>query len=74
MRQVIGVLLIVVGVAYIAFNGFRYSASEKVLDVGPLEATTQTTREVVPYSPVLGGAVVIGGALLFIAGFRRPTT
>jgi hypothetical protein len=71
MRQVMGILLILTGVAYIAFHGFSFSSREKVLDIGPLEASTTTHHEVMPYSPLLGGAIVAGGTILFIAGLNR---
>jgi drug/metabolite transporter (DMT)-like permease len=71
MKQVIGILLILVGVAYFSFQGFRYTSQEKVLDIGPLHATANTQKELVPYSPLLGGAIVAGGTLLFLAGLAR---
>lgn len=71
MKQIIGVLLIVAGVAYYAFDGFHYTRREKVLDVGPLEATTATQETAIPYSPAVAAAAVAGGLILVIAGVRR---
>jgi hypothetical protein len=71
MKQIFGVLLVIAGIAYFAFGGFHYMGREKVLDVGPLEATAEKRKEVLPYSPALGGAIVIGGLLLVVAGSRR---
>ena len=68
MRQVIGILLVIAGIAYFTMHGFHYSEQKKVLDIGPLQASTQSEKELLPYYPLLGGAIVAGGALLFLAG------
>ncbi len=73
MRQVIGIILVIVGIAYFSFQGFSYTSREKVLDIGPIEATSTSHNEIIPFSPLLGGAIIAGGAVLFLAGFRRPS-
>lgn len=72
MRQVIGILLVILGIAYFAFKGFSYTSQDKVLDLGPIEATSTSHNEILPYSPLLGGAIIAGGAVLFLAGLKRP--
>ena len=57
---VTGVVLIVLGVLIFAYGGFSFTKREKVLDVGPIEATAER-REHVPLPPILGGAAVLGG-------------
>ena len=74
MRQTIGIILVIVGVAYFIFQGFTYTSREKVLDVGPLEATSTARNEIIPYSPILGGAIIAGGVILFLAGTRRSVS
>ena len=74
MRQILGILLVIGGVAYIVFHGFHYTSQEQLFSLGPIKATSTTHQDVLPYSPILGGAIVIGGALLFAAGFARPET
>ena len=39
--KLIGIALIVVGVLALALGGIRYTTREKVLDLGPIEATTE---------------------------------
>ncbi|WP_373531056.1 DUF3185 domain-containing protein [Vampirovibrio sp.] len=73
MKQIIGIVLVIIGIAYFSFQGFRYTAQEKVLDIGPFEATKTSNQEFLPYSPLLGGAIIAGGVALFLAGFRRPS-
>ena len=67
---VAGIVLIVLGVLIFAYGGFSFTKREKVLDVGPIEATAER-RERVPLPPILGGAAVLGGIALLVAGRRR---
>lgn len=67
---IIGILLIVVGVVGFALGGFSFTQREKVLDVGPIEATAED-KETVPIPPILAGLAVVGGVVLVVASARR---
>lgn len=66
-----GVILIVLGLAALAYQGFTYTTRETVLDIGPVHATADREKTV-PLPPVLGIVAVAGGVALLIAGARRP--
>lgn len=66
---IIGIVLIVLGVAALALGGFSYTDREKVLDIGPIEATTEE-RKTIPIPAVAGGAAVVAGVVLVLAGAR----
>jgi uncharacterized membrane protein YidH (DUF202 family) len=66
---IIGIVLIVIGIAALALGGFSYTDREKVLDIGPIEATTEQ-RKTIPLSPIAGGAAVVAGVVLVVAGSR----
>lgn len=68
--KITGLVLIVIGVIALAYGGITYTRREKVLDIGPLEATAER-RETVPLPPVLGVVALAGGIVLMIAGSRR---
>jgi uncharacterized membrane protein YidH (DUF202 family) len=68
--KIIGVVLIVIGIIALAYGGISYTKREKVLDIGPIEATTER-RETIPLPPVLGGLALAGGIVLLIVGSRR---
>jgi uncharacterized membrane protein YidH (DUF202 family) len=74
MRQTIGVFLIILGIAYFALRGFHYTSQEKVLDIGPIEASAPTEKQVLPYSPMIAGTVILGGVLLVVLGTKRLTS
>lgn len=65
----IGLLLIVLGVGAIAYQGFSYKTTEKILDIGPIEATSETTKTI-PISPIIGAIAVIGGVAIVFSTAR----
>ena len=67
---IVGVVLIVLGVVMLVAQGITYTKTEKVLDIGPIEATAERERTI-PLPPIAGGAAVIAGVVLVIAGSRR---
>jgi len=69
--MILGIILIVFGVFVLAAEGISYTKEEKVLDLGPIEATKKT-QETIPISPIAGGAALIAGVVLVIAGNKRP--
>jgi len=70
--KLIGILLIVFGIVALAIGGISYIDRDKVLDIGPLEATTET-RKTIPLSPIAGIASIVAGVALVSVGARRGT-
>jgi hypothetical protein len=66
-----GVVLIVVGLAALAYQGVTYTKRETVLDIGPLHATADR-QKTLPLPPIVGVVVVVGGVVLLLAGARTP--
>jgi uncharacterized membrane protein YidH (DUF202 family) len=64
-----GIVLIIVGVIALAYGGISYTNREKVIDLGPIEATKET-RETIPLPPVLGVLALAGGVILVVVGAR----
>jgi hypothetical protein len=70
MSKTIGIVLIVLGLFGLAWGGFTYTTSEKVVDIGPIHATREKTHNV-PLPPLAGAVALIGGVVLLVAGKRR---
>jgi len=70
ITMIIGIVLIVLGVVALAYEGITYTTREKVVDIGPLHASVEK-KKTIPLSPVLGGAALVGGIVLVLAGSRR---
>jgi hypothetical protein len=66
----IGVILIVLGIAALAYQGITYTRRETVLNIGPVHA--EADREhTIPLPPIIGVAAVVGGIVLLVAGARK---
>jgi hypothetical protein len=68
--RIAGIILIVIGVISLAIGGISYTTREKVLDIGPLEATAERERTI-PLPPLLGGIALVGGIVLMVAAGRK---
>jgi uncharacterized membrane protein YidH (DUF202 family) len=67
--KLLGVLLIVFGIVALVLGGITYTKREKVLDIGPVTATTER-QKTIPLSPIVGIAAVAGGIALLVVGTR----
>jgi hypothetical protein len=67
---VVGIVLVIIGVVALAYGGISYTKEEKVLDLGPIEATAER-QKMIPLPPLLGGLALAGGVALLIAGARK---
>jgi hypothetical protein len=66
----VGIVLIVIGVVALAYQGITYTTREKVLEVGPVEVHKET-RKTIPLPPLIGGVALAGGIILVLVGVRR---
>ena len=66
----VGIILIIVGVIALVWGGITYTKREKVLDLGPIQATAEK-QKTIPLPPVLGGICLVGGIVLVIVGSRK---
>lgn len=64
-----GIVLIVLGIIGLVYQGIGYTKRKDVLDVGPIHAT-KDTHETIPIPPILGGIALVGGIALLIAGAK----
>jgi uncharacterized membrane protein len=67
---ILGIALIMLGVVAFAYQGITYTTREKVIDLGPLQATVDK-KQTIPLTPLVGGLALIGGLALLIRGTRR---
>ena len=60
---VLGAILVIVGVLALVYGGIRYTKQEKVVDVGPIEATVEH-KKTIPLPPLAGAAALVAGIIL----------
>lgn len=66
---VAGVILIVIGVISLVFQGITYTRHRKVLQVGSFQATTEQ-HKTIPLPPIIGGVAIVAGFALLMVGRR----
>ena len=70
--SIAGLVLIVLGLAALAYQGITYTSRDTVIDLGPIHATAEREKTV-PLPPVLGIAAVAAGVVLVVTGARKRT-
>jgi UDP-N-acetylmuramyl pentapeptide phosphotransferase/UDP-N-acetylglucosamine-1-phosphate transferase len=66
---VAGLILIIIGVISLVFQGVTYTRHKKVLQVGSFEATTEQ-HKTIPLPPIIGGVALVAGVALLMVGRR----
>jgi hypothetical protein len=67
---ILGLVLIVVGLAALAYQSVTYTSRETVVDIGPVHATADR-QKTLSLPPVFGIVAVAGGVVLLFAGARK---
>lgn len=66
----IGVILVVLGIAAFIFDRFSFTERSTAVEVGPIEVTTERERTIsVPN--IAAGAAVAAGLIMVVMGSRR---
>ena len=71
--MVIGILLVVLGVAALMFQGFTYYTTERVAQAGPFAIDVQKPHTIILH-PIVGIVAVVGGIAMMMAGRRARAT
>jgi hypothetical protein len=69
-KLIIGIILIVLGIAAFAYQGITYTTREKVVDIGPIQVTSEKTKTL-PIPPVVGAIALVGGIVLLVVGTKK---
>ena len=70
MLTFLGLALILAGCLALAYREIRTTRREKMLDVGPLQASMDVP-ESYDIPPMVGGLIVAGGVVLVVFGVRK---
>ena len=66
---ILGLVLLVLGLAALAYQGITYTTKEKVVDLGPLKVEAEKEKTI-PLPPILGGVAIVVGLVLLIGNAR----
>ena len=68
----VGIALIVLGVLALAYQGITYTTREKVIDLGPLQASVDKKKSI-PLPPIVGALALAGGVVMVFIGSRKSS-
>jgi hypothetical protein len=68
--KTVGIILIVLGILALGYQGIRYTTREKLVDIGPLNITA-TEKKTIPLPPIVGAAAVIAGIAMLLTDRKR---
>jgi hypothetical protein len=66
----LGVILLVAGLAGLAWPVISYTTTEKVVDLGPVEVTAEREKRL-PVPPLVGGLAAAAGLIIIVTGSRK---
>ena len=68
--MLLGVILLVAGLAGLAWPVISYTKTEKVVDIGPIEVTAEREKRV-PVPPIVGGLAAAAGLVIIVTSSRH---
>lgn len=63
----VGIVLIIIGITMMAYTGFTYMTTKKVVDIGDIRVNREVDHPV-QWSPYAGAVLLAGGVLIVFAG------
>jgi len=67
---IVGIVLVIIGVISLAYQGITYTTHKKAVDIGSLEISREE-KKTIPLPPVLGALALVGGIALIAVGARK---
>ncbi|MFO1258976.1 MAG: DUF3185 domain-containing protein [Gammaproteobacteria bacterium] len=65
--NIVGIILIIVGITTLSYQSFHYTKQEKVAEIGDLKITAET-QKTISFPPYLGGISLATGIILLVVG------
>lgn len=65
MKKPLGMVLVVLGIIMMAYTGFNYVTTEKVVDIGPIEINADKNHNV-QWPPIVGLVLIVGGIIVIV--------
>ena len=67
-KIIIAIILIALGIAAFAYQGITYATREKVVDLGPIQVTTEKTKTL---PPIVVAIALVDGIVLLVVGSKK---
>ena len=69
----LGVLLVILGIAALVYQGVTYTHRDTILNIGPVHAEADR-QHTIPIPPILGIVAIAGGGYLLVTSSRKAAT
>ena len=69
-QALLGIVLIIVGVLILVYQGFSYTKQTNIVNAGPLQVNAEK-KETVPVSPIIGVVCLGAGIFIMVLGTRK---
>ena len=66
----LAIILIALGIVAFGYERITYTTREKVVDIDPIEMTTEKTRTL-PLPPIVGVISLVGGIVLLVMARKK---
>jgi hypothetical protein len=70
LASLMGIILIVLGIVSLAYQGISYTTHKQVAQVGSLHATKEE-HKTIPIPPIVGGLALAGGIVLLVVSKKE---
>lgn len=70
--MIIGIVLIILGVIGLGYQGITYTTREPVADIGGVHITTEKEKTI-PIPAIAGGVALAGGIAIVVAASRKTS-
>ncbi len=70
VMKLAGIILIVIGILALVYQGFTYTQTEKDAQLGPIQIQHQESHTV-PLPPIVGAVCIVGGVVALALGGRK---
>ncbi len=70
MAKMVGLILIALGLVGVIWGGFTYTTRKTVIDLGPIQATSDQ-KHTVPLPPIAGAIALVGGITLLAISSKQ---
>jgi uncharacterized membrane protein YidH (DUF202 family) len=68
--KTLGIVLVILGIAALAYQGIQYTSREKILDIGSLQVSANTKKNI-PIPPIVGGISLVAGIALILVDRKK---
>ena len=65
-----GLVLIVLGILALAYQGVQYTTKEKIIAIGSIKISADT-KKTIPLPPIVGGVAIAAGIALILVERRK---